>query len=46
MAGGFMGIGTPETLVNAIEKADVKDITLIANDTAFIETGVGPLVVN
>ena len=46
MAGGFMGIGTPETLVNAIDQADVKDITLIANDTAFVASGVGPLVVN
>ena len=45
MAGGFMGIGTPETLVNAIGKANVKDITLITNDTAFIGSGVGPLVV-
>lgn len=46
MAGGFMGIGTPQVLVEAINKADVKDITLIANDTAFMETGVGPLIVN
>jgi acetate CoA/acetoacetate CoA-transferase alpha subunit len=46
MAGGFMGVGTPQELVTAILEADVKDITLIANDTAFIETGVGPLIVN
>jgi acetate CoA/acetoacetate CoA-transferase alpha subunit len=46
MSGGFMGIGTPETLVNAIDQADVRDITLIVNDTAFMESGVGPLVVN
>ncbi|MFJ7727436.1 acetate CoA-transferase subunit alpha [Neobacillus sp. NPDC097160] len=46
MAGGFMGVGTPQALVNAMLEADVKDITLIANDTAFIETGVGPLIVN
>ncbi|WP_232700011.1 acetate CoA-transferase subunit alpha [Brevibacillus daliensis] len=46
MVGGFMGVGTPETLVSAVDQSDVKDITLIANDTAFIETGVGPLVVN
>ena len=37
MAGGFMGIGTPETLVNAIDQSDVRDITLIANDTAFMD---------
>ena len=29
-----------------LTKADVKDITLIANDTAFVGSGVGPLVVN
>ena len=46
MAGGFMGVGTPEELVSALLEADVKDITLIANDTAFIESGVGPLIVN
>lgn len=46
MVGGFMGVGTPQGLVDAIMEADVKDITLIANDTAFTETGVGPLIVN
>jgi acetate CoA/acetoacetate CoA-transferase alpha subunit len=46
MAGGFMGVGTPQELVSAMLEADVKDITLIVNDTAFIETGVGPLIVN
>ncbi|MFZ7943356.1 MULTISPECIES: acetate CoA-transferase subunit alpha [Bacillaceae] len=46
MAGGFMGVGTPQALVNAMLEAEVKDITLIANDTAFVETGVGPLIVN
>ncbi|MCL6570551.1 MAG: acetate CoA-transferase subunit alpha [Bacillus sp. (in: Bacteria)] len=46
MAGGFMGVGTPEKLVTALLDSNVKDITLIANDTAFIETGVGPLIVN
>ncbi|MEH7093756.1 acetate CoA-transferase subunit alpha [Neobacillus vireti] len=46
MAGGFMGVGTPQELVTAMLEANVKDITLIANDTAFVETGVGPLIVN
>ncbi|WP_338471154.1 acetate CoA-transferase subunit alpha [Niallia sp. XMNu-256] len=46
MTGGFMGIGTPESLVHAIDQAAIKDITLIANDTAFVERGVGPLIVN
>ena len=46
MAGGFMGVGTPQALVDALLEAEVKDLTLIANDTAFIESGVGPLIVN
>jgi acetate CoA/acetoacetate CoA-transferase alpha subunit len=46
MAGGFMGVGTPQGLVSAIMESNAKDITLIANDTAFIETGVGPLIAN
>nr|WP_248736132.1 CoA-transferase [Neobacillus rhizosphaerae] len=46
MAGGFMGVGTPQALVSALLEADVKEITLIANDAAFIEKGVGPLIVN
>jgi acetate CoA/acetoacetate CoA-transferase alpha subunit len=45
MVGGFMGVGTPQGLITAMLEADVKDITLIANDTAFTETGVGPLIV-
>lgn len=46
MFGGFMGIGTPAKLVKAILDSGVKDLTIIGNDTAFIETGVGPLITN
>lgn len=46
MAGGFMGVGTPQGLVNAILETGVKDITLIVNDTAFEGAGVGPLIYN
>lgn len=45
MVGGFMGVGTPQGLITAMLASDIKDITLIANDTAFVETGVGPLIV-
>ena len=45
MAGGFMGV-TPQELVAALLEANVKDITLIANDTAFADAGIGPLIVN
>lgn len=46
MFGGFMGIGTPVRLVQAILDSGVKDLTIIGNDTAFVETGVGPLITN
>ena len=44
MFGGFMGIGTPARLVRALLEKEVGDLTLIGNDTAFIDTGVGPLI--
>lgn len=46
MFGGFMGCGTPAKIVNAIVQSGIKDITLIGNDTAFVDTGVGPLINN
>jgi acetate CoA/acetoacetate CoA-transferase alpha subunit len=45
MIGGFLGVGTPDMLVQAILNKEVKEITLIANDTGFVDKGVGPLVV-
>ncbi|MDR7237595.1 acetate CoA-transferase subunit alpha [Neobacillus drentensis] len=46
MVGGFMGVGTPEEIVSIILENGIKDLTLISDDTAFIDTGVGPLIVN
>ena len=46
MFGGFMGIGTPQLLVNEIIKSGVRDLTIIGNDTGFVDTGVGPLIAN
>lgn len=46
MIGGFLGTGTPERLVQAMIAKQVKDVTLVANDTAFPDKGVGQLVVN
>ncbi|MDF7667337.1 acetate CoA-transferase subunit alpha [Orbaceae bacterium ESL0727] len=43
MFGGFMGCGTPVKLVQAILDSGIKNITLIGNDTAFVNTGIGPL---
>lgn len=46
MVGGFMGVGTPPRLVEALLESGVRDLTVIANDTAFVDTGIGPLIVN
>lgn len=45
MFGGFMGVGTPQGLVAAILEAGVAELTLIGNDTATVDCGVGPLIV-
>ena len=44
MIGGFMGVGTPERLVDEIVRQGKKDLTVIANDTAKPGTGIGKLV--
>jgi len=44
MFGGFMGVGTPQALVDEIMASGVTGLTIIGNDTAFVDTGVGPLV--
>lgn len=44
--GGFLGVGTPEKLIDAVVSKGVKNITLICNDTAFPDKGVGKWVVN
>lgn len=46
MYGGFMGIGTPAGLVAELLDHGAKNLTIIGNDTAFPETGVGPLIAN
>ncbi|MBC3997363.1 acetate CoA-transferase subunit alpha [Morganella morganii] len=46
MVGGFMGVGTPQRLMTELLESGVKELTIIANDTAFVDTGLGPLIVN
>ena len=45
MVGGFLANGTPENLVDALVERDVKNLTLICNDTGFPDKGVGKMVV-
>lgn len=44
MIGGFIGCGTPEGLISALIARPVKDIVLIANDTATPDKGIGRLI--
>ena len=44
MIGGFLGIGTPENLIDAIVEKKLKDLTIICNDTSFPDQGIGKLV--
>ena len=46
MVGGFLGNGTPESIVDALVQCGVKDLTLILNDTAYPDRGAGKLIVN
>lgn len=46
MIGGFLGDGTPDNIVDALVKSGKKDLTIIANDTATPERGIGKLIVN
>ena len=41
MIGGFMGVGSPHRLIDAIVAADKRNLTVIANDTAMPGVGIG-----
>jgi len=44
--GGFLAVGTPDTIVRDILESGVKDLTIIGNDTALSDSGIGILVSN
>jgi acetate CoA/acetoacetate CoA-transferase alpha subunit len=46
MIGGFGGRGTPENIIDALVAKNIKNLTIISNDTGFTYRGVGKLVVN
>lgn len=46
MVGGFLGCGSPHRLIDALVEKGVKNLTLICNDSGFVDIGVGKLVVN
>ncbi len=44
LIGGFMGVGSPHRLIDALVKRGAKDLTVIANDTAMPGRGIGKLI--
>ena len=44
MVGGFMGVGTPERVIDEIVRQGKRNLTVIANDTALPGVGIGKLV--
>lgn len=46
MVGGFLGVGSPIKLLEQLVENGVKDLNVIANDTAYPEVGLGKLITN
>src|SRR4249919_247818 len=44
MIGGFMGVGTPERLIDELVRQGKRNLVVIANDTAMPGRGIGKLV--
>lgn len=44
MIGGFMGVGTPERVIDELVRQGKRNLTIIANDTAAPGKGIGKLV--
>jgi len=44
MVGGFMGVGTPERIIDELVRQGKRNLTVIANDTASPGRGIGKLV--
>ena len=44
MIGGFMGVGTPERLMDELVRQGRKNLIVIANDTALPGVGIGKLI--
>lgn len=46
MVGGFLGVGSPNRIIDALVERNVKNLTVIANDTAFVDRSIGKLIAN
>ena len=46
MVGGFLAVGTPDRLIDALVEKNVRNLTLICNDSGFVDRSLGKMVVN
>lgn len=44
LIGGFMGVGSPHRLIDALVARNARNLTVIANDTAMPGCGIGKLI--
>jgi len=44
MIGGFLAAGSPIKILKALAESDIRDLTIICNDTAFPDRGIGLLI--
>jgi acetate CoA/acetoacetate CoA-transferase alpha subunit len=44
LVGGFMTVGTPEPIIDALVKSGVKNLTIVCNDAGYENQGVGKLI--
>lgn len=44
LIGGFMGVGTPRRMIDALVARGARDMTVVANDTAMPGVGIGRLI--
>lgn len=46
MIGGFLSVGTANNMIDQVVSSNVKNLTIICNDTAFADKGLGKLIAN
>lgn len=46
MIGGFLSVGTANNMIDRLVASNVKNLTIICNDTAFADKGLGKLIAN
>jgi acetate CoA/acetoacetate CoA-transferase alpha subunit len=44
LVGGFMGVGSPHRLIDALVERGTRGLTIVANDTALPGRGIGKLI--